>query len=261
MHASLTRGERWAIAVVLGLVAVWLVLPPIQQPQEYHEFADERVYFGIPYAADVLSNAAFALAGLYGGYMLWHGTRRLRTAVRASLAMFFAGLVLTAFGSAYYHWSPDDATLVLDRLPMTMVFAGVIGGIVGERLSERSGAALLVLSLAAGIASVLYWMRTDDVSAYALVQFGGFGALLVLLMVTRPGPEALPWWSLVGWYGLAKVFELADGPIWEISGGLMAGHLLKHVAAAMGGVVLAFALRTPAPVTAPSESSPRTRPE
>ena len=40
--------------------------------------------------------------------------------------MFFLGLFLTGFGSGYYHWEPTNDTLVLDRLPMTILFAGVV---------------------------------------------------------------------------------------------------------------------------------------
>jgi hypothetical protein len=34
----------------------------------------------------------------------------------------FVGLLLTAFGSSYYHLVPSNARLVWDRLPMTIVF-------------------------------------------------------------------------------------------------------------------------------------------
>jgi hypothetical protein len=246
MSSALSRSERWVAVTLLGFAALWLMLPFIGQPPEYHDFADKRSFLGIPNAADVASNLAFALAGLYGAYGLWRGARTLRPAVRASLAVFFAGLFMTALGSAYYHWRPVDSTLVLDRLPMTVAFAGVFGAIAGERVSERGGYALLVVMLMAGIASVLYWMRTDDLSAYAVVQFGGMAGLLALLIATRPGPEALPWWWLIGWYGVSKALELADIDIWHASHGLVAGHLLKHVAAAIGGLIVAHALRAPA---------------
>ncbi len=79
------------------------------------------------------------LVGLYGFFQLQRGRRRLGPAVRASLHVFFAGLVLTALGSAYYHLDPTNATLVLDRLPMTIAFAGVFGAVVAERVSTRGG--------------------------------------------------------------------------------------------------------------------------
>ena len=70
---------------------------------------------------------------------------------------------------------------------------------------------------------------------------------MVLLVATPRGAEALPWWGLIAWYALSKLVEAGDGAIWHASNAVVAGHLLKHLAAAMGGVVIAHALRRPAP--------------
>ena len=43
-----------------------LLVGPIAQPEHFHEFADRRTMFGVPNAADVLSNAGFAIVGLWG---------------------------------------------------------------------------------------------------------------------------------------------------------------------------------------------------
>jgi hypothetical protein len=239
---SLQRHELWVIFILLAMVGAWL-LPAMQQPTEYHNFADRRTLLGIPNAVDVLSNAAFALAGLYGFYWLWRGERELRPAVRLSLQVFFAGLVLVAFGSGYYHLEPNNLTLVPDRLPMTIAFAGVFGGVVAERVSARGGYAATAAMLAIGLTSVIYWKATDNVLPYAVVQFGGIAGVIALLIATPRGPEALPWWSLFAWYGLAKVVETFDVAIWQATGQLVSGHSLKHVAAAMGGVAIAHALR------------------
>lgn len=243
---SLTRHERWVALILLAMAGAWL-LPAIQQPAEYHDFADRRTLLGIANAGDVLSNVAFALAGLYGFFQLQRGRRQLGPAVRASLHVFFAGLVLTALGSAYYHLNPTNATLVLDRLPMTIAFAGVFGAVVAERVSSRGGFASLAVMLAIGLASVAYWKYTDNVAPYAVVQFGGIAGLVVLLVATPRGAEALPWWGLIAWYALSKLLETGDAAIWHASSAAVAGHLLKHLAAAMGGVVIAHALRRPAP--------------
>jgi hypothetical protein len=234
--------------ILLAMAGAWL-LPAIQQPAEYHDFADRRTLFGIANAGDVLSNLAFALAGLYGLIQLQRGCRLLGPAVRASLYVFFAGLILTALGSAYYHLDPTNATLVLDRLPMTISFAGVFGAVVAERVSTRSGFTALVVMLAIGLASVMYWKSTDNVAPYAVVQFGGIAGLVVLLAATPRGAEALPWWGLMAWYALSKLVEAGDATIWHASSAVVAGHLLKHLAAAMGGFVVAHALRRPAPAS------------
>jgi hypothetical protein len=250
---QLTRHERWVALILLAMTGAWL-LPALQQPAEYHDFADRRVLLGIANAGDVLSNAAFVLAGLYGLIQLQRGRRWLGPSVRASLLAFFVGLILTALGSAYYHLEPTNATLVLDRLPMTIAFAGVFGAVVGERVSTRGGFAALVAMLAIGLASVVYWKYTDNVAPYAAVQFGGIAGLVVLLVATPRGAEALPWWGLIAWYALSKLVEAGDSVIWHASSAVVAGHLLKHLAAAMGGVVIAHALGRPAPERLPDRS-------
>lgn len=243
---SLTRHERWMALILLAMAGAWL-LPAIQQPPEYHDFADRRMLFGIANAGDVLSNVAFALAGLYGFFRLGRTRRALGPAVRAGLLVFFAGLVLTALGSGYYHLEPNNVTLVLDRLPMTVAFAGVLGAVAAERVSTRSGFAVLAAMLAIGLASVVYWKYTDNVLPYAVVQFGGMAAVVAILSTTPRGAEALPWWSLIAWYALSKFAEAGDAAIWHASGAMVAGHLLKHLAAAVGGIVIAHALGRPAP--------------
>lgn len=236
--------------MLLAMAGAWL-LPAIQQPADYHDFADRRPLFGIANAGDVLSNAAFALTGLYGLIQLQRGRRWLGPAVRASLLAFFVGLILTAFGSAYYHLDPTNAKLVLDRLPMTLSFAGVFGAVVGERVSTRGGFVALAVMLAIGLASVVYWKYTDDIGPYAMVQFGGIAGLVVLLVATPRGAEALPWWWLMAWYAVAKLVEAGDSVIWHASSAVVAGHLLKHLAAALGGLVVAQALGRPAPARLP----------
>ena len=41
---------------------------------------------------------------------------------------------------------------------------------------------------------------------------------------------------------IAKVFEAADTLIWHATSGIVGGHALKHLAAAMSGLVIANAL-------------------
>ena len=257
---SLTRHERWVVLVLFAIAGAWL-LPALEQPAAYHDFADKRTLFGIANAGDVLSNAAFALAGLAGFIQLRRGARVLGPAVRASLYFFFTGLFLTALGSAHYHLEPTNATLVLDRLPMTIAFAGVFGAVVGERVSTRSAFIALAAMLAIGLASVMHWKYTDNVMPYVAVQFGGIAGLILILATTPRGAEALPWWSLIAWYALSKLAEPADEPIWHASSDLVAGHLIKHLAAAMAGLVVAHALGRAAPQSARSaDETPGRRP-
>lgn len=237
-------GKEAAVAVaVLGAMALWLLMPVVRQPSGYHAFADARSLLGIPNAADVLSNLGFVAVGLLGLARLQSTPRSLPPAVRVGLHVFFIGLFLTGFASAYYHWAPTDDTLVVDRLAMTIVFAGVFGAMLGERISGRSGFAVLLLMLVVGPASVFHWQATGDLSLYAVVQFGGMIAMLLLLSLTPRGGDPFPWWALLAWYAVSKVAEAGDVLVWNATREVVAGHALKHVAAAAGGLVIANALR------------------
>ena len=127
--------SRRALGVVsaafASLVALALLLPTIRQDAQYHLFADQRTWLGVPRAADVLSNLAFVAVGLFGVLRL-SATRRphFGYATEASLWCVALGFIFTGLGSAWYHLQPNDATLVWDRLPMTLVFAGVTWGAI-----------------------------------------------------------------------------------------------------------------------------------
>ena len=249
-HGPLTRSEINVGLALLAGAAIWLFMPAIGQQQSYHQFADSRAWRGIPNAADVLSNLAFVAVGLLGFYRVQQGQRVLPQVVRISLSVFFLALFITGFGSAYYHWNPNDETLVADRLPMTVAFAGVFGAILAERVSARSGIVVLLLMLVVGPASVFFWRATGDLSLYVVVQFGGMAGILLLLSLTKAGHDPFPWWALLAWYAVSKLVESGDLLIWNASREMFAGHALKHLAAAMGGLAIANALRRrPSPST------------
>jgi hypothetical protein len=135
----------WLLVLIAAVVAIIaMLLPPIPQPQWYHMFADQRTFFGIPNFNDVVSNLPFAVVGLWGLVLLFRsdGTpgraHFLDDRERWPYGIVFAGLVLTAFGSAYYHLHPRNETLVWDRLPMTLVFMSLLAAVVAERVSLRA---------------------------------------------------------------------------------------------------------------------------
>src|SRR4051794_3192167 len=57
--------------VTLAAAAALLLHGPIAQPLHYHAFADAHGHLGLPNAANVLSNAGFALVGMWGLVRLW----------------------------------------------------------------------------------------------------------------------------------------------------------------------------------------------
>ena len=232
----LTRAERIGMGALLLTFVVWAVLPAIPQYPGYHLFADQRQWLGVPHAANVLSNAAFVLVGLYGLARLAHRDRAgFPAATEAGLGCLALGLVCTGIGSAWYHLNPDDVTLVWDRLPMTLVFTGVLGIAIAQRIGQNVARVSLAILFELGVISIVYWRMSGDLSLYVTLQFGGVAALLLLLLLTRRSDDPFPWGWVIAWYGLAKLAEAADQGIWQVTNGFLAGHMLKHLAAAIAG--------------------------
>ena len=226
--------EASLLAAALALLALALGGPVLHDHPHQHGFADQRTLWGIPCALDVLSNLPFALAGAWGLVLL--GRVRpgaLDAATRATARLFCAGLLLTAAASSWYHWQPDDAGLLWDRLGMAVAFAGMLGLAAAQRVSPRAGGATALVALAAGPLAVLWWAHTSNLLPWAVVQLGGM--LLVLALACLPqraGALALRLGAVIGWYGAAKLLELGDHAVFEATGQWVAGHSLKHLAAA-----------------------------
>src|SRR2546423_12708308 len=110
-------------SVALYATLRW-VFGPLPQDPAYHVLADVRRWGPIPRAGDVLTNLSILAAGI-AGLLLWRSVH-VQPEERAACALLVAGMLLTAVGSAYYHWSPGDARLVWDRLPMTLVLAALL---------------------------------------------------------------------------------------------------------------------------------------
>ena len=226
-----TRREIGLVVAALIALALAVLAPHVPQHPHYHHFADQRTLLGLPCAIDVLSNALFAFMGLWGLRVL-RRTGSLTTVQQGMAALFFGGLVLTAPASGWYHLNPDDAGLAVDRLGMTVAFAGLLGLATAMQISER--AALLVSTgvLAWGAVGVTAWLCAGNLLPWAVLQ----GAGLVLLCACAwlgplPGAARLPWAPVVAWYVAAKVFELGDHEVFAATGWL-SGHSIKHGLAA-----------------------------
>ncbi len=219
-------------AALIPLAAIWFVAPIPQDPA-YHQFADQRSVARVPNFWNVVSNLPFAVLGVYGLAV----RHRLHAKVSESAyAMFCAGVCLVAAGSAYYHLDPSTATLVWDRLPMTIAFMALFAMVIGDRISPRAGEMLLWPLVAVGMASVAYWYWTElagagDLRAYALVQFLPM-LLIPLMLVLYPGEGvSARWlWAMLAVYGCAKLAEHFDRAIY--AGAPLSGHTLKHLLAA-----------------------------
>ncbi|MFN4998373.1 MAG: hypothetical protein ACK5FQ_03650, partial [Betaproteobacteria bacterium] len=74
------------------------------------------------------------------------------------------------------------------------------------------------------------------------LQFGGVAMIAVFCWRPSLHSSGLNFSGLLLFYGLAKLAEVLDSRILEITLGLVSGHTLKHVLAAIGIVVLVVRL-------------------
>ncbi len=254
-------------AVVLLTIAVAAFaasLPPMPQWAAYHDFADQRTLFGIPNFLNVASNGLLVLAGAAGLLRLLATSPPpllVERRERWPYLMFFLGVALTGFASAWYHLEPGNERLMWDRLTMSVALMSWLTAVIAERIRVAAGLALLPALLAAGAAAVLYWGATEaqgagDLRAYGVVHF--YPVLLIPLLIllfppryTRGGDVLV----VLGLYGAALTAELFDRHLFTL-GGLLSGHTLKHILAALAAywVLRMLRLRRPCNPYPPQES-------
>jgi len=233
MNLSFRTRVLIVMAVAAGCAFGLMLMEPISQPQAYHHFADRRPLWGIPNFADTASNLPFLVVGILGIAANVRGrVRFIDRRERWFYLIFFAGVALTCFGSAYYHLAPDNDRLVWDRLPMTVAFMSLLAAIIAERINLSAGLGLLAPLLLLGAASVWYWHLTDDLRLYGFVQFFPvLGIPLMMWLFPSRYTRSLDLVPVLGFYVLAKIFEAADSAVYAL-GGIVSGHTLKHLAAA-----------------------------
>lgn len=251
-EASLAARRRFAarttVAMFLASVAAAVVYGPVPQPQAFHDYADRRTIFEIPNAIDVLSSWPFLLVGIAA----------VRAALRSgsdasppprwerlAFGVYGVGVALTAFASATYHRDPRDATLVFDRVPMTVAFSAFLALVLGERLGERVGRSALSPLVVAGLASVGYWAWSlggapgGDLRPYLLAKFfPGLAAVVLLLLVPEPRETRGPIAQSLALFAVATALEWKDKEVFRATGGLVSGHTLKHLVAAAAAACL-----------------------
>ena len=255
------------LAITVAIIAVDLMLPPIPQPQSYHNFANQRGFLGIPNFADsVVSNIPFAIFGVWGLVFLLRlkpeqvSEHFLDERERWPYVVVFIGVFLTAFGSMYYHLAPSNERLVWDRLPMTIAFMSLVAAMIAERINVRAGLWLLPVLLLIGMGSAVQWYMSElrgagDLRFYGAVQAYSVLFLLIALLFPPRYTRGSDLLIAAGFYALAKVLEILDHQIFSL-GQIVSGHSLKHVAAALSGywILRMLQKRRPLPDSSPVSS-------
>src|SRR5687767_8272763 len=104
--ASSMRAQIIGGLAVVAIVVVALTVTITRGPG-FHDYADDRVWLGIPHAGDVLSNLAFLIVCARG----------LRHAYVSLGRLVCLGVGLIGLGSGLYHVAPSDTLLAFDWAP------------------------------------------------------------------------------------------------------------------------------------------------
>jgi hypothetical protein len=117
---------------------------------------------------------------------------------------------------------------------MAIAFMALFSAITAEHLRDALERKLLPVALAVGVASIAWWQYADDLRLYAWVQFGPLLALAYLLLAC-PGRYTHRYYLAFGLlaYAVGKAAELGDATIFAATSGLISGHSLKHLLAAL----------------------------
>lgn len=218
---------------------------PIAQWKNYHGFADQTLWLGIPHALDVLSNLGFLLVGLLSYPVFFRSNNQPRSPSFYAYAVFLLCIIATFFGSAYYHWAPDNGRLFWDRLPIALACASLLAAVRTETmmLSRADGIRDLLILCVAAVFSVIWWQQTEDLRPYLGLQI--FTLLLIPIWQTIYPCASKKRWAFalaIVCYVAAKIVETYDAFFLQHLH-LISGHSLKHLFAALAaGLILRSAM-------------------
>lgn len=240
----MSKSEISFLASLIILLLLAIFLPAIAQNQNYHNFIDQRTFFGIKNTSNTLSNLAFIMVGLWGLINFYKNKYiKISNSFSVLLNLFFISIILTGLGSSYYHLSPNDFTLVFDRLALSLVFAVVLAMLASIRISERSGFHTLAELIILAPLSVLLWNYNGNLTPYAVLQFGGIIIIVLTLLLTKAQKQSPCFASLIILYGFAKLAEFYDVEIFKLSQNLISGHTLKHLIGALAVLIFISPLK------------------
>lgn len=253
----MTLDKKTKILILIFLFVAMFIctifIPQIPVSKSYHEFADSRSCMGIPNFGDVMSNFPFALFGFLGVITVikMSGEKIFLERYHSwPYLIFFCAVILVSLGSSYYHLSPSSGRLYLDRAPILLGFICLFTAFFADRVNQHVGIrflfpSLLTIGCGAFLWDLSYLHVGGDLRFYALLQIYAFVALpLICWFFPRNCYTSnRHLYLILGWYALAKVFEVYDRKIFESLAGLISGHTLKHFIASIAVFVVIVMLR------------------
>ena len=178
------------------------------------------------------TNIFFAFIGLFGLYFTINNKQAF---AQWSWLIFFFGIFTLCLSSGYYHWRPNDDTLVWDRLSLVAIFTSMVIALLSEYINARIERFLLIPAILFGIFSIVYWHVFDDLRFYYWVQLAPMITIPVLLIL-YPGKYSHKKYLIITliFYLLAKIVEIYDKEIFLMNNEILSGHSIKHIFAAIG---------------------------
>ncbi len=229
----------FVLIAVFAITAIALYfLDPIAQDLAYHRFSDCRSFLGIQHFMDVISNLPFLIIGFMGIRVARKSYRKQTMALFLMTFVLFVGVFFTGIGSAMYHYTPSNFSLIFDRLPMTLVFTAFFANIIYDYVDRRLGSWCFYTLLVVGIYSIFYWYYTEltgcgDLRLYAFVQYFPVVAVpLILIFYKNHELYTKQIGFAFGAYTVAKLFEHFDTQVFEFLG-IISGHTIKHLFSAL----------------------------
>jgi hypothetical protein len=233
------------IVLTLCSIIITFFLPRTGQDPSYHSFADQREIFGIPNFYNVITNLPFVIIGVMG---ILSSSQEANNKHSIAYLILFVGIAGIGFGSAWYHYHPANASLVWDRIPMTITFMSYFSIIVSRYVDRKLGSMILIPLLIAGVLSIYYWFATEqhgsgDLRPYAWVQFYPMLSIpLILFLYPASRSIKLKIVSIILVYAVAKIAEHADQAIFGFHE-IISGHSLKHLFASVSVLLIMLTLK------------------
>jgi len=208
----------------------------VPQDLEYHLFTDSEEILGISNFHNVLSNLPFLLVSIMGIKFLLKNNQFEGVFEKVISWTLILSMGFLCFGSSFYHYNPNNFTLVWDRLPMTLIFSSLFSLVLWDQLGEKVGRWAFIVFIPLGTFSVFYWWYTElmglgDLRPYIFVQFFPMLSIPVILIFSRNRYHLKPLIYVTVFYFLAKIFENFDREFLEMVN--YSGHSLKHIFAAI----------------------------
>ena len=236
------RQSQYLIIGILsvGMVLIPIFMPPISQSVDYHQFADQRVYFGIPNFLNVVSNIFIFFPGLIGLILLIRSRELLlqvtfiRSLERWPYFILFLSVIMASLASTYYHLAPDNARLVWDRFPIAIGIVTLLSTVLIERINANIGFISLPCLILFGVGSVIYWDWSEqfglgNLNYYIVVQFYSILAIIVFSKYfSSRYTRGAGIYVVIILYALAKLAETLDHEIYSL-GHVISGHSVKHL--------------------------------